>query len=103
MSNEYEEFMKSSQQDKKEIEEIVQTVSDRVSWRRAWSLFYKLLIMQTIMGIIFWLLFIGIFSSILNQPNEIPQTNYSKYDECFAKALENNKDISTCDKYYIGN
>ena len=103
MSNEYEEFMKTSQQNKKEIKEIVQTVSDRVSWKRAWSLFYKLLIMQTIMGILFWLLFIGVFNTILNPLNVTPQTNYSKYDECFAKALENNKDISTCDKYLIGN
>lgn len=79
---------------------MMQTESDRVSWRRAWSLFYKLLIMQTIAGIASWLFFIGAFSSILNPSNEISQTDYSKYDECFAKALEENKDDSHCDKYY---
>jgi len=102
MSNEYEEFMKSSQENIKEIETQIQIKPDRVSWRRAWSLFYKLLIMQSILGIILWLFFIGVFNSIINPSNKIAPTNYSKYDECFAKALKDNKDVSTCDKYYKG-
>jgi hypothetical protein len=76
-------------------------MSDRVSWRRAWSLFYKFLIMQTVAGIVLWLIFLGIVNSKLNSTQKIStnEINYSKFDTCFAEALENNKDVTSCDKY----
>ena len=76
-------------------------MSDRVSWSKAWSLFYKFLIMQTVAGIVFWLIFIGIFNSNPNSIQKIStnEISYSKYDKCFAEALENNKDVSSCSKY----
>jgi hypothetical protein len=83
MSNEYEEFMKSSQQNKKEIKEIVQTVSDRVSWRRAWSLFYKLIIMGALLMLLVWIFFIAVISNTLS-PSQ-PDTSYK---EC----LKENRD-----------
>ena len=76
-------------------------MSDRVSWSKAWSLFYKFLIMQTVAGIVLWLIFLGIVNSKLNSTQKIStsEINYSKFDTCFAEALENNKDVRSCNKY----
>ncbi len=80
---------------------MMKSKPDRVSWRRAWSLFYKLLIMQLILGVTLWLMFIVITNSNFDSTQNIStkQNNYSKYDECFADALENNKDVNNCSKY----
>ncbi len=83
MSNEYEEFMKSSQQDKKEIKEIVQTISDRVSWRRAWSLFYKLMIMSALLVLLVWIFFLAAISNTLSS---------IQLDASYKNCLKENKD-----------
>ena len=94
MSREYEEFMESSQQDKKEIKEIAQTVSDRVSWRRAWSLFYKLIIMVAVLMLFVWMFFLAVISNTLS-----PSQPDTSYEDCLIENRDHPYTEDVCKTY----